>query len=450
MKAIIKEIEELITLLKAKLPFEPETQAKLDKKFRIEFNYHSNHIEGSALTYLETEAFLYPGNTLDTRGYRVIEELLAHDDAFDLIKEWASDENFQLTEKHIKELNQIILVRPYWIETITPDGHITKRLIKGGDYKEFPNSVRLQNGKIFEYASPKDTPIMMGELMEWFKIESQKGKLHPLELAALMHYKFVSIHPFDEGNGRVSRLLMNYILLRHQLPPVIIKTKDKKNYMYALSQADSGNLNAFITYIARQLFWSLNIYINAANNQSITKTDDIDKLIKSLENRFAAKENDGRIKKTLSLVAELYLTKLKLIFDLLLFRHSTFDKLFADNIYYRLTNTSIFKFEHIDYDTIEQTLINAIQSKNVIEYDLEKIALIIGHSGYLQDKLNNFDVDFMVQIKFDDYQFHICEDDKIKMSFSYSEIPSDDEIINIANDIMEEHAIEIVKRASSQ
>ena len=95
-----------------------------------------------------------------------------------------------------------------------------------GDYKKFPNSVRLANGEIFDYATPSETPSLMGELVDWVRSEENKRNLHPIELAAQLHYKFVRIHPFDDGNGRLSRLLMNYILLKNDLPPVIIRSDD--------------------------------------------------------------------------------------------------------------------------------------------------------------------------------------------------------------------------------
>jgi Fic family protein len=100
---------------------------------------------------------------------------------------------------------------------------------------------RLPNGEIFHYASPTETPIKMGELMEWLRVDEEKKDLHPLALAALLHYNFVRIHPFDDGNGRLPRLLMNYILFKHDLPPVVIKSADKKDYLQVLGDADAGN-----------------------------------------------------------------------------------------------------------------------------------------------------------------------------------------------------------------
>src|SRR5690606_7801640 len=85
--------------------------------------------------------------------------------------------------------------------------------------------------------------------------------------------------PFDDGNGRTARLLMNYELLRNDFPPVIIKSSDKKNYLFALNKADAGDLSAFVEYIARHVVWSLEISIKAAKGQDIEEIDDIDKEI---------------------------------------------------------------------------------------------------------------------------------------------------------------------------
>lgn len=297
MNDIIKRITELSTVLKTLTPMKEEYQKKLDRKFRLEFNYNTNHLEGNTLTYGETMLLLMFDETKGNHTLREYEEMKAHDLAYAVIKEWAADKEHPLTETNIKNLNQIILVRPFWKDAITPDGQTTRRQIKVGDYKEYPNSVRLPNGEIYDYASPAETPIKMGELMIWYRQQEEEGKLHPVELAALLHYKFVCIHPFDDGNGRISRLLMNYVLLRNGFPPVIIKSDDKKNYLHALHLADTGDEGSFVNYIGDQLIWSLEISIKAARGQNIDEPGDLDKRLALLKHELARDPNPDDIPK---------------------------------------------------------------------------------------------------------------------------------------------------------
>ena len=292
MQSIINKIDILANELKSLDPLSAQNQKRLDKKFRLEFNYNSNHIEGNTLTYGETALLLIFDRTEGRHELREYEEMKAHDVAFKLIKEWSMDKERPLTETNIKNLNEILLVRPFWKEAIIQGGQPTNRLIKIGNYKEYPNHVRLQNGEIFEYATPIETPIKMDELMEWYRAELENGKLHPVELAALFHYKFVCIHPFDDGNGRISRLLMNYVLIKNNFPPVIIKTDDKKNYLNALNQADVGNTNAFIRYVAEQLIWSLEISIKAAKGENIDEHGDLEKKINLLKKKLGRKADE--------------------------------------------------------------------------------------------------------------------------------------------------------------
>lgn len=283
---------EIIDQLKAKLeklqPLKPEYQSKLDKKFRLEFNYNSNHLEGNTLTYGDTELLLIFDDTKGNHTLREYEEMKSHDVAYLKITEWAEESERTLIEQDIKNLNEIILVRPFWKEAITQDGQNTRRLINIGNYKEHSNSVRLANGEIFEYASPTDTPFEMQELIKWYR--SEENHNHPVTLAAMLHYKFVRIHPFDDGNGRVSRLLMNYVLLKHGFPPIIIKSEDKQNYLNALHLADIGDYEPFIEYIAQQVIISLELSIKAANGESLDEPGDLEKKLLILKKKLKSEK----------------------------------------------------------------------------------------------------------------------------------------------------------------
>jgi Fic family protein len=280
-------VDELFKTLKALQPLKPEDQARLDKKFRLEFNYNSNHIEGNTLTYGETELLLMFDDTKGNHSMREYEEMKAHDLAYHMIEQWAEDSEHPLTEQTIKELNEIILVRPYWKEAITPDGQNTRRQIKVGNYKEFPNSVRLQNGEMFDYASPIETPILMRELIDWY--QEHLDSLNPIALATILHYKFVCIHPFDDGNGRVARLIMNYVFIKSGYPPVIIKSADKNNYLRALRRADVGEHEYILDYVAEQLQWSLKTAIKAAKGELLEENHDFKKELELIKRKASTK-----------------------------------------------------------------------------------------------------------------------------------------------------------------
>lgn len=284
MKHNFDIIDELYAKLNSLKPFTLEDAKRLEKKFRLEFNYNSNHLEGNTLTYGETELLLIFDDTVGNHNMREYEEIKAHDVAYHFIEDIANDNERPLSEQIIKNLNEIILVRPYWKDAITPDGQSTRKQIKIGNYKEYPNSVRLQNGEIFEYASPADTPILMQELVNWYR--DNLGKLNPITLAIMLHYKFVCIHPFDDGNGRISRLLMNYVLLNHGFPPVIIRSDDKNNYLRVLHIADVGDLEPLIEYISKEIIWSLRIALKAGKGEELEDNDDFIKEIELIRRRI--------------------------------------------------------------------------------------------------------------------------------------------------------------------
>jgi Fic family protein len=92
-------------------------------------------------------------------------------------------------------------------------------------------------------------------LIQW--ITENFNCVHPVVLATIAHYNMVRIHPFDDGNGRGSRILMNFLLLRHWFVPVIVQFEDREEYYQALRDADRGEMHQFIGFIAKTLRWTL-------------------------------------------------------------------------------------------------------------------------------------------------------------------------------------------------
>ena len=215
--ALLARVDDLKKQVDALKPLPKDVEGKIWQKYRLDWNYHSNAIEGNSLTFGETLVFLREGLTakgkplkdhLDMKGHNEVVEYL-----FSMIHK--KDE---LTEKHIKEFHKILLVEPYEVNAVTLDGQKSTKTIKIGEYKSQSNHVLTPTGDTHYYATPDETPGRMGELIEWHRRE--KDTLHPVILAALLHYEFVNIHPFDDGNGRMSRILMNLVLLQNGYPPV--------------------------------------------------------------------------------------------------------------------------------------------------------------------------------------------------------------------------------------
>jgi len=285
----LNEIIERIDILKNEIdslrPISPDIEKKIWQKYRLDWNFHSNNIEGNSLTFGETKSFLLHGITAEGKPLKDHLDIKGHNEAILLLDDIVKQKR-PLTETFIRELHEVILHEPYENPAITADGKNTTRRIEIGKYKKMANHVKTATGEIFYFASPEETPAMMNDLMDWYGKVTQEKKLHPLIIASEFHYRFVRIHPFDDGNGRMARILMNLIFMRFDFPPVIIKTTDKANYFRNLQLADGGNMDAFYSYIGEQLILSEELFIKGARGEDIQDADDVDKEISLLKARL--------------------------------------------------------------------------------------------------------------------------------------------------------------------
>ena len=143
-----------------------------------------------------------------------------------------------LSQHFIRMLHKTLLREDYTVYRNLPGGQQTNYVIHAGQYKTRPNSVITRYGDRFDYASPEETPSLMTDLVDWYNEEEKLGKLSPVELAALFHYRYIRIHPFEDGNGRIARLMVNFILSRHDYPMIVVRSRKKQAYLDALHQAD--------------------------------------------------------------------------------------------------------------------------------------------------------------------------------------------------------------------
>lgn len=308
-------------------PISHEIEARIMQKFRLDWNYHSNHIEGNTLTYGETKALLLFGITAQGKPLQDHIEITGHDEAIKWISE-VVNKDYPLNENFIRELHVLLLKEPYSVNAITPEGFPTKRQIGVGQYKTSPNHVLTKTGEIFRFATPEETPALMNDLLDWYRGKSASADLNPILFAAEFHYRFIRIHPFDDGNGRTARILMNFILMQNGYPPVIIKTEDKENYFSALRQADSGIIEPFVNYIAKNLIRSLEIMIAGAKGESIEEPDDFDKEIALLEKKVKSIGSQEQIGRTKESILEVYDTTVDKVFKEFLTSGEKFDRFY--------------------------------------------------------------------------------------------------------------------------
>lgn len=219
-------------------PLSERDRGRLSRKFTVDFNFNSNHIEGNTLTYGQTELLLLFGKVVGEAQMKDLEEMKASNVGFKMMQEQANIKEMPLTQNFIRQLHKVLLREDYTVYRELPGGRQTSYVIHAGRYKTRPNSVITRYGDRFEYASPEETPALMADLVGWYNDEEAKGKLSPVELAALFHYRYIRIHPFEDGNGRIARLIANYILTRHDYPMIVVRSRGKSEYLEALHRAD--------------------------------------------------------------------------------------------------------------------------------------------------------------------------------------------------------------------
>lgn len=238
----IIELMDLQTVIERWYALQPLSEMdalRLQNKFMLDFNYNSNHIEGNTLTYGQTEILLLFGNATGTAPMKDFEEMKAHNLCLSLMIDEAMSGR-PLTEAFIRQLHKVMLRNDYEVAMKPISGAQGSYTVHAGIYKTRPNSVKTPAGTMFYYATPEETPALMSDLVQWYNETFTSRAFSPIELATIFHYRFIRIHPFEDGNGRIARLLVNFILKQHGWPMMVIKTKNKTAYLAALAQADAN------------------------------------------------------------------------------------------------------------------------------------------------------------------------------------------------------------------
>ena len=216
------------------------TLSSYEQDFELTYTHNSTAIEGNTLTLIETKVVLEDGISVGGKKLREIYEVVNHKKAYHYVKKCIAEEK-KLDEHIVKDLHAIL----------------TENIIVGGVYRSEP--VRISGAG---HTPPVGNDMYIQIKNFYADLAWKKEALNPIEYAAWTHAEFVRIHPFIDGNGRTSRLLMNYQLMYAGFLPVSIAKEDRLEYYNALeAYATLGNLEAFTDLIAELEEKQLDIYL---------------------------------------------------------------------------------------------------------------------------------------------------------------------------------------------
>lgn len=222
----IKELNQYVAENIKVLP--KETYQSIVDDFDLRFTHESTKIEGNTLSIAEVKTLLVDKVSIGGKDLRELYEVTNNEKAFRLIKS-RLEEGAALDEELIKDIHQVVM----------------ENILEGGLYRNY--NVRITGA---DFIPPDWTEVRTA--MKWFMadFESKKSDLNSIELASYVHAEFVRIHPFQDGNGRTARLLLNFMLMKAGYQPVIIEAKDRPVYYESLNDyAAAGSLENFYNLV---------------------------------------------------------------------------------------------------------------------------------------------------------------------------------------------------------
>lgn len=214
--------------------------------FEVEFAHNSTAIEGNTLTLMETKVVLEDGISIGGKALREIYEVVNHKKAFRYVKQ-CINEGLPLSEKIVKDIHALVM----------------ENIIAGGIYR---NEEVVISGA--SHIPPARNEMYI-QIKNFFADLMYKKNLNPIEQAAWTHAEFVRIHPFQDGNGRTSRLIMNYQLMSYGFLPISIAKENRLDYYNALDKyAAQGILDDFTNMIVELEEAQLDKYISIIPEQN--------------------------------------------------------------------------------------------------------------------------------------------------------------------------------------
>ncbi len=417
-------IDQMKQQMDAHGPLYAELQKRINYKFRLEWNYNSNIMEGNSLTRQETRSVMVGNITVGGKPLKDVLEMKGHDEVVkEIIKMGQGDLN--LSEARIKKMHT---------EIMHEDDPGKKKFI--GIWKTQNNYLFNYKNERVDFVPCSEVKERMHQLVDWLNAEKDKiqrkdkGAMHPIALAFRFHLDYISIHPFYDGNGRTARIFTNLILVAYGYPPLYIKLEEKDRYYQYLAdvQEYGGAKDLFYDFMGDMLMRSMHIVLDAIAGKGVEEPDDIDKEIAMWKKELSVM-TDEPVPKSLEIIVDLYNNSISPFIDRLLIKfHKNFHDLFTKwNVYGDIDN---------------QVLNDQYQSKASVDNFMKSspherirgLSVTMFMIGFKKNGANAFDIAETIHLKFENFVYKISFNGSVVAEKLYNQSLSDEDEAKIIQD----------------
>lgn len=428
----LQQIEELQGKINSYDKLPDNVLKKINYKFRLEWNYTSNSMEGNSLTKSETRSVMIGNITVNGKPIKDVLEVKGHDEVITTIMKMGKGE-LNISERRIKDIHTAIMHEE------DPE---KKALI--GQWKKDNNYLYNYKNERFDFVAPADVPDKMHNLVNWVNSQRDKiaGKdkdaLHPVILALKFNLIYISIHPFYDGNGRTSRILTNLILIAYGYPPLYIKENERSAYYQYLGdiQGYGGEPDVFFEYMAELIMRSQKIVLDAIEGRELEEPEDWEKKLLLIKAQTAEQEQI-KIVRTDTAVQKVVLNSIVPLMNALVEKLTKFDELFANKRLVFFWGNSGRDIPNVDYIKDQaETSPKVFNSNMQFSYEL---------NGFKRNGKNPFYCKASIFWDFNDYMYltgvNTNDYNKRQKHFFdeyYSDIEISEFVNSCANTILEE------------
>lgn len=382
-----------------------DVKKKINYKFRLDWNYYSNSMEGNTLTMDETRSVMVGNLTVGGKPIKDVLEMKGHDEVIAEILKIGKGE-IRLSEARIREIHKGIMHE---------EDEAKKKKI--GGWKTTPNHVINYKGEKFEFVLPADVPERMHELLNKtnaaIDVIQQKKKTaspvdrdapYPIDVALQFHLDYVLIHPFYDGNGRTARILTNLLLISFGYPPFWVKTNERNIYNQYIAdiQGYGGNADLFFDFAAGLILRSQQLVLGAIEGKDIEEMDDIDKRIAMLNSRLEGIDEEIQQTKGEEVMQQVLKEVVEPLFRKVFEKVLKISPLFTNTNFTYFIDSGGSSHDNIN-DLIENVEIGWEQKKG----DVGKIELRIDLIKLKKLGIKAFDINREIKIIFEKHKYQI-------------------------------------------